>query len=65
LDGSRNVDVAKKCGGDAELVCTVKLIEKELRYDCKGGYDWLGEQIIHDPQWLSWADKFASMNGRK
>ena len=65
LDGSRNLNVADKCGSEAELVCTVKLVEKHLKYDCEGGYDWLGEQIVHDPQWLSWADKFASMNGNK
>lgn len=65
LDGSRNVNVAEKCGGNAELVCTVKLVEKKLKYDCDGGYDWLGEQIVNDPKWLEWADKFASMNGKK
>jgi hypothetical protein len=65
LDGSHPVNVDSKCGGGSELVCTVKLVEKKLKYDCDGGYDWLGEQIVHDPQWLSWADKFASMNGNK
>lgn len=65
LDGSRNHNVEEKCGGGAELVCTVKLVEKNLEYDCDGGYDWLGEQIVNDPQWLAWADKFASMNGKK
>lgn len=65
LDGSRNLNVADKCGGGAELVCTVTLVGKELEYDCEGGYDWLGEQIVNDPQWLEWAHNFASMNGRK
>lgn len=65
LDGSRNHNVAEKCGGGAELVCTVKLVEKNLKYDCDGGYDWLGEQIVNDPKWLAWADKFANMNGNK
>jgi hypothetical protein len=65
LDGSRPVNVDNKCGGGSELVCTVKLVEKKLKYNCDGGYDWLGEQIVRDPQWLAWADKFASMNGNK
>jgi hypothetical protein len=65
LDGSHPNNVNKTCGGEAKLVCKVKLVDKKLKYDCEGGYDWLGERIIHDPQWLSWADKFASMNGRK
>jgi hypothetical protein len=65
LDGSRNHNVAEKCGGGSELVCTVKLVEKNLKYDCDGGYDWLGEQIVNDPKWLAWADKFANMNGKK
>ncbi len=65
LDGFRNLNVADKCGGEAELVCTVKLVDKELKYDCEGGYDWLGEQIVNDPKWLEWAHKFASMNGKK
>jgi len=65
LDRSRNHNVAEKCGGGAELVCTVKLVEKYLKYDCDGGYDWLGQQIVNDPKWLAWADKFASMNGKK
>jgi hypothetical protein len=65
LDGSRPVNVDSKCGGGSELVCTVKLVEKKLKYNCDGGYDWLGEQIVRDPQWLAWADKFASMNGKK
>ncbi len=65
LDGSRPVNVNSKCGGGAELVCTVKLVEKKLKFNCDGGYDWLGEQIVNDPKWLEWADKFASMNGNK
>jgi hypothetical protein len=65
LDGSRNHNVAEKCGGGAELVCTVKLVKKNLKYDCDGGYDLLGQQIVNDPKWLAWADKFASMNGNK
>jgi hypothetical protein len=65
LDGSHPLNVDKKCGGGTELVCKVKLVDKNFKYDCEGGYDWLGEQIVHDPQWLSWADKFASMNGNK
>jgi hypothetical protein len=65
LDGSLPNNVNKTCGMEVERVCKIKLVEKKLKYDCEGGYDWLGEQIIHDPQWLSWADKFASMNGRK
>lgn len=65
LDGSRNLNVADKCGGEAELVCTVKLVEKNLEYACEGGYDWLGEQIVNDPKWLEWAQKFASKNGKK
>jgi hypothetical protein len=65
LEGWRPVNVDSKCGGGSELVCTVKLVEKKLKYDCEGGYDWLGEQIVNNPQWSSWADKFASMNGHK
>jgi hypothetical protein len=65
LDGARNLNVAEKCGGETELVCTVKLIDKDLKYDCEDGYDWLGEQIINDPEWLKWAHSFASMNGKK
>ena len=65
LDGSRPVNVDAKCGGGSELVCTVKLVEKKLKYDCEGSYDWLGEQIVNDSKWLAWADKFASMNGNK
>ena len=65
LDGSHPVNVDSKCGGGSELVCTVKLVEKKLKYNCDGGYDWLGEQIVNDPKWLEWADKFASMNGKK
>ena len=65
LDGARNVNVGDKCGGDVELVCTVELVDKELIYDCEGSYDWLGEQIVNDPQWLEWAHKFASKNGKK
>lgn len=65
LDGSRPVNVDSKCGGGSELVCTVKLVEKKLKYDCEGNYDWLGEQIVNDSKWLAWADKFASMNGNK
>jgi hypothetical protein len=64
LDGSHPVNVDKTCGGSAELVCTVKLVDKELKYDCEDGYDWLGFNIVHDSQWQSWADKFASKNGR-
>jgi hypothetical protein len=65
LNGTLPNNVNKTCGMDVKLVCTVKLIEKKLDYDCKSGYDWLGNQIVNDPQWLSWADKFASMNGHK
>ena len=65
LDGSHPVNVDSKCGGGSELVCTVKLVEKKLKYNCEGGYDWLGEQIVNDPKWLEWAHKFASMNGNK
>ena len=65
LDGARNVNVGDKCGGGAELVCTVKLVERDLIYDCEGSYDWLGQQIVNDPKWLEWADKFANMNGKK
>jgi hypothetical protein len=65
INGALPNNVNKTCGMDVKLVCTVKLIEKKLDYDCKSGYDWLGKQILNDPQWLSWADKFASMNGHK
>ena len=65
LDGAHPVNVDTKCGSGAELVCTVKLVGKNLQYKCDGGYDWLGEQIIKDPKWLSWANNFASMNGKK
>ena len=65
LDGSHPVNVDTKCGSGAELVCTVKLVGKNLQYNCDGGYDWLGEQIVKDPKWLSWANNFASMNGKK
>jgi len=65
LDGSRPVNVDSKCGGGSELVCKVKLVGKNLNYDCDGNHDWLGEQIVNDPKWLEWADKFASMNGNK
>jgi hypothetical protein len=65
LDGSRPVNVDTKCGGGSELACTVKLVEKDLKYDCEGSYDWLGEQIVNDPKWLAWAHNFASMNGNK
>ncbi len=65
LDGARPVNVDTKCGGGSELVCTVKLVEKKLKYDCEGNYDWLGEQIVNDSKWLAWADKFASKNGNK
>jgi hypothetical protein len=64
LDGSPNTRPNEKCGGDVKLVCTVKLVEKKLKYDCKDGYDWLGFNITHDSQWLSWAHNFASQNGR-
>ncbi len=65
LDGSPNAHANEKCGGDVELVCTVRLVEKELKPDCKDGYDWLGFNIAHDSQWLSWAHEFASKNGNK
>lgn len=65
LDGSRNANANEKCGGEVELVCTVRLVKKELKYDCKDGYDWLGFNIAHDSQWLSWAHEFASKNGNK
>jgi len=65
LNGVLPVNVDKTCGSQVKLVCTVQLFGKELKYDCKDGYDWLGEQIIHDPKWLSWADRFASMNGHR
>jgi hypothetical protein len=65
LDGSRNANANEKCGGEVELVCTVRLVEKELKPDCKDGYDWLGFNIAHDSQWLSWAHEFASKNGNK
>jgi hypothetical protein len=65
LNGALPNNVNKACGMDVKPVCTVKLIEKKLEYECKSGYNWLGEQIVHDPQWLSWADKFASMNGHR
>ena len=64
LDGSPNLRASEKCGGEVELVCTVRLVGKELKPDCDGGYDWLGEQIINDPEWKSWAEKFASKNGQ-
>jgi len=64
LNGSPNTRPNEKCGGEVKLVCTVKLVEKKLKYDCKDGYDWLGFNITHDSQWLSWAEKFASKNGR-
>ena len=65
LDGAYPLNVDKTCGGTVQLVCTVKLVEKDLKYDCKDGDDWLGFEIVHDPQWLSWADKFASKNGHR
>ncbi len=65
LDGSRNANANEKCGGEVELVCTVRLVEKELKPDCKDGYEWLGYNIAHDSQWLSWAHEFASKNGNK
>jgi hypothetical protein len=65
LDGSRNANANEKCGGEVELVCTVRLVEKELKPDCDEGYDWLGFNIAHDSQWLSWAHEFASKNGNK
>jgi hypothetical protein len=64
LDGSPNAQPNEKCGSEVELVCTVRLVEKELKPDCKDGYDWLGFNIAHDSQWLSWAHSFASQNGR-
>jgi hypothetical protein len=64
LDGNPNGNPTKKCGAEAELVCKVRLVEKDLKYACKDGYDWLGFQIAHDPQWLSWADKFARQHDR-
>ena len=48
LDGSPNARANEKCGGEVELVCTVRLVEKELKPDCKDGYDWLGFNIAHD-----------------
>ena len=65
LDGSPNARPNEKCGGEVELVCTVRLVEKELKPNCKDGYDWLGFNIAHDSQWLSWAHEFASQNGNK
>ena len=65
LDGSPNTRPNEKCGGEVELVCTVRLVEKELKPNCKDGYDWLGFNIAHDSQWLSWAHEFASQNGNK
>jgi hypothetical protein len=65
LDGTPNLRANEKCGGEVDLVCTVKLVEKNLKYNCKDGYDWLGFNIIHDSHWLSWADQFASKNGNK
>jgi hypothetical protein len=59
LDGSHPINVDKTCGGKAELVCTVKLIGKDLKYDCADGHESMGFNIAHDPKWLSWADKFA------
>jgi hypothetical protein len=64
LDGSRNANANEKCGGDVKLVCTVKLVDKSLKYSCKDGYEWLGNQIVTDPDWKSWAEQFASKNGR-
>jgi len=63
LDGTPNLHANEKCGGEVELVCTVKLVDKELKYDCKDGHDGLGQEIVNDPQWQSWAEKFASKNG--
>ena len=65
LDGSPNARANEKCGGEVKLVCTVRLVGKELTPDCKEGYDWLGFNIAHDSQWISWADQFASKNGNK
>ena len=65
LDGSKNLRADEKCGAKVDMVCTIRLVEKELKYNCEDGYGWLGEQITHDPKWLSWADKFASKNGMK
>jgi len=65
LQGALPVNVDKTCGSKVKLVCTVQLFGRELKYDCKGGYDWLGQQIVNDPKWLAWADRFASMNGHK
>jgi len=64
LDGNPNSNPNTKCGGEAELVCMVRLVEKELKYDCKDGYDGLGEKIVTDPQWKIWADKFARQHDR-
>ena len=64
LDGTPNAHADEKCGGEAKLVCTVKLVDKNLKYSCKDGYDWLGNQIVTDPDWKSWAEQFASKNGR-
>jgi len=63
LDSTPNLRANEKCGGEVELVCTVKLVEKELKYVCKDGHEGLGQQIVNDPQWKSWAEKFASKNG--
>lgn len=65
LDGSPNAHPNDKCGGEVELVCTVRLVGKELKPDCDEGYDWLGFNIAHDSKWLSWAHEFASKNGNK
>jgi hypothetical protein len=59
LDGSTPINVDKKCGGEPELVCVVKLVGKDLKYDCEEGHESMGFNIAHDPKWLSWADKFA------
>ena len=64
LDGTPNARPNEKCGGDVKLVCTVRLVDKSLKYSCKDGYEWLGNQIITDPDWKSWAEQFASKNGR-
>jgi hypothetical protein len=64
LDGSKNLRPDEKCGANVELVCTVKLVDSILKYECEDGYDWLGYNIAHDSKWVSWAEKFATINGR-
>jgi hypothetical protein len=64
LSGDRNINVKDKLGNNVTLVCTVHLVDYELRYECMDGYNWLGEEIVNDPKWISWANKFASRNGK-